>query len=243
MLVVDDNPINREYLRAALGPRVARVSLAEDGAGAIEACRESAPDLVLMDLHMPGMDGEEAWQRICGEGEAPCPVVALTADSRSGERERLLAAGFDGFLNKPVALAGLVSTISEVCGLTLAHPADVEGTNPSGQDARPPVIDRARALASCNDDEPTVDRMQAMMLEAGDRPGARALLHRWRGACGYAGTPGLAAACQNLEIALEHDATAEHLDLLSPGLAYHQLIVSLGLTRQALAASSGRTSR
>ncbi len=116
VLVVEDNLVNQRVVQALLRRLGAQVSLAKDGREAVEQCREGAFDVVLMDCHMPEMDGYAATAEIRQlEGPArTVPIVALTAGVSGEERRKALAAGMDGFLAKPVnreelaaALAGL----------------------------------------------------------------------------------------------------------------------------------------
>jgi len=77
---------------------------------------ERGPDLVLMDIQLPDIDGVRALDRLrANEQTAPVPVLALTAQAMEGDRERFLAAGFDGYLSKPVNIADLVATVERYC--------------------------------------------------------------------------------------------------------------------------------
>jgi two-component system, cell cycle response regulator DivK len=100
--VVEDNPDNRLLVQALLEDHY-RIFEYETGLEALEGFRESPPDLVLLDISLPGMDGTEVL-RIMKESEdlAGIPVIALTAHAMSGDRERYLAAGFDDYLTKPI---------------------------------------------------------------------------------------------------------------------------------------------
>ncbi len=103
VLVVDDNPLNLELVGDLLELEGFRVTLLEDGVTAISEARDSRPDLILMDLRMPGMSGLEAQQQLRSDATTrEIPVIVLTASVMAGERERLLAAGFDGFMQKPI---------------------------------------------------------------------------------------------------------------------------------------------
>jgi CheY-like chemotaxis protein len=108
-LVVDDNPVNQLVASGMLQALGFEVSTADDGGEAIEHCLITAPDLVLMDLQMPGMDGLEATRRLRllqQQGRLPgFPIVAATADT-SAEAD-CAQAGLDGYLPKPLSLAGL----------------------------------------------------------------------------------------------------------------------------------------
>ena len=116
VLVADDNPINQAVARAILEAAGADVQTVSDGAQALERLRIEAFDVVLMDVHMPNMDGIEAVGRLRdGQvGRADTPVVALTADAMPGEEGRLKALGFDALQHKPVQPAALIAAIAEV---------------------------------------------------------------------------------------------------------------------------------
>jgi CheY-like chemotaxis protein len=112
-LVVDDNAVNQMVATGMLQALGFEVDIAFDGQEAIERCMALAPDLVLMDLHMPGMDGLEATRRLRllqHEGAIPFfPIVASTADTTS--EDACAAAGMDGHLSKPLNLLGLESQL------------------------------------------------------------------------------------------------------------------------------------
>ena len=116
ILVADDNPINQAVARAVLEAAGAVVETAGDGVEALERLRLEAFDVVLMDVHMPNMDGVEAVGRIRDgqAGRADIPVVALTADAMSGEEARLRTLGFDALQHKPVQPAALITAIGDV---------------------------------------------------------------------------------------------------------------------------------
>jgi CheY-like chemotaxis protein len=90
------------------------VAVADDGHMALARLRIEDFEVVLMDVHMPGMDGVEAVRRIrAGEaGRSDIPVVALTADAMAGDAERLMAQGFDDAHPKPIQPAGLLATVA-----------------------------------------------------------------------------------------------------------------------------------
>ena len=89
---------------------------ATTGGEAVELAAEHSPDLVLMDIQLPDIDGVEALGRLrADERTASVPVLALTAQAMEGDRERFLAAGFDGYLSKPVNIAELVATVKRYC--------------------------------------------------------------------------------------------------------------------------------
>ncbi|WP_310540647.1 ATP-binding protein [Phenylobacterium sp.] len=117
LLVAEDNPINQAVVRAVLEAVGARLETANDGVEALEMLREKAFDLVLMDVHMPRMDGIEALRRIrAGEtGDARQPVIALTADAMPGEDQKLMAHGFDHVQPKPIQPMALIAAILDAC--------------------------------------------------------------------------------------------------------------------------------
>jgi two-component system cell cycle response regulator DivK len=103
ILLVEDNDKNLKLTRDLLEWAGFAVDAATTGEDAIAQAERSAPDLVLMDLQLPGMDGHEALARLRqNPGTADVPVIALTASAMPLDRERALAAGFDGFLEKPI---------------------------------------------------------------------------------------------------------------------------------------------
>tara|TARA_R110002051_G_scaffold4127_1_gene21946 strand:+ start:2947 stop:4920 length:1974 start_codon:yes stop_codon:yes gene_type:complete len=115
-LVVDDNAINRRVARTFLEHYGLVVSEAGDGNEALEALDYEPFDVVLMDIHMPGLDGAEAFKRLRNSGSLNrvVPVIALTADSMRGDREKYLAKGFDGYVAKPIDERSLVTVIGQV---------------------------------------------------------------------------------------------------------------------------------
>jgi len=103
ILVIDDDARNLRLAVTALEQAGHEVLSAEGGAEGIEAALAHAPDLVLMDVQMPGMDGVSALRRLRDEPRcASMKVAALTALAMKGDDERLLAEGFDGYLEKPI---------------------------------------------------------------------------------------------------------------------------------------------
>jgi CheY-like chemotaxis protein len=88
------------------------VIIARNGYEVLERASEQRPDIILMDIHMPGMDGFETMQRIKTEAHlAAIPIIVMTALAMAGDRERCLAAGANDYLSKPVSLHEMVKTI------------------------------------------------------------------------------------------------------------------------------------
>ena len=110
ILLVEDNPENRDMLSRRLIRRGFEVEFAEDGEEAVRKAREAAPALILMDLSLPVMDGWEATRQIKADAStAAIPVIALTAHAMSSDRERALGAGCDDYDTKPVDLERLLA--------------------------------------------------------------------------------------------------------------------------------------
>jgi CheY-like chemotaxis protein len=108
VLVVDDNPAGRELVRECLQDYASSIMEAANGREALEKLRTSLPDLVLLDIQMPEMDGYEVLREIRRDPALKgLRVVALTAFAMQGDQERALAAGFDDYLTKPVTAAKL----------------------------------------------------------------------------------------------------------------------------------------
>ncbi len=100
--VVEDNPDNRLLVRVILEP-LYEVSEYESGPAALEGLRRERPDVVLLDISLPGMDGTEVLRRIRAEENLRhLPAIALTAHAMSGDREKYLEAGFDDYVTKPI---------------------------------------------------------------------------------------------------------------------------------------------
>jgi len=116
ILVVEDNERNMRLFCDVLQASGYRTLEATTGESAVELALEHGPDLVLMDIQLPDIDGVEALARLrADERAASLPVLALTAQAMEGDRERFLAAGFDGYLSKPVDIAEFVATVKRYC--------------------------------------------------------------------------------------------------------------------------------
>jgi two-component system, cell cycle response regulator DivK len=114
ILYVEDNFQNKRLVKKILEARGYEILEAEDGNQGVEVAKNEKPDLILMDISIPGMDGIEATQVIKQNPEtAHIPVVALTANAMRGDRERFLAAGCDDYLPKPISTPDLLRVIKE----------------------------------------------------------------------------------------------------------------------------------
>ena len=112
ILVVEDNEENRDSLARRLRRRGFEVLLAVDGRARVEAAKADKPDLVLMDMNMPELDGWEATRQIkAAAGLEVVPVIALTAHAMLGDRERAIAAGCADYHTKPIEFPKLLAQI------------------------------------------------------------------------------------------------------------------------------------
>jgi CheY-like chemotaxis protein len=113
ILIVEDNENNRILLGDLLSFHGHDVSVASDGQEGVDLARELMPDLILMDIQMPGMDGMTASGILKGDPvTSRLKIIALTSFAMQGDQEKFLAAGFDGYLSKPIStreLPGLVN--------------------------------------------------------------------------------------------------------------------------------------
>ncbi len=103
VLVIEDNPASRDLVTYLLGAFGYAVIATDDGAEGLELARREAIDLVLCDVHLPSVDGYEVARRLKAHAAlARIPLVAVTALAMVGDREKVLAAGFDGYIDKPI---------------------------------------------------------------------------------------------------------------------------------------------
>lgn len=119
ILLVEDNELNRDMLSRRLTRRGYTVVAAEDGEQGLELARSERPDLILMDMSLPGIDGWEATRRLRADPElAGARVIALTAHAMAGDRERAIEAGCDDYDTKPVEMERLLLKITTLLGAT-----------------------------------------------------------------------------------------------------------------------------
>jgi CheY-like chemotaxis protein len=115
ILLVEDQEMNRDMLSRRLTKRGYEIDVAVDGAEGIEKARTGSPDLILMDMSLPVIDGWEATRTLkADDATRAIPVIALTAHAMSTDREKALAAGCDGYETKPVELPRLLEAIEKI---------------------------------------------------------------------------------------------------------------------------------
>jgi PAS domain S-box-containing protein len=157
VLVAEDNPYNQAVMEDLLPRRGHTLQVAGDGRAALAALEQGQFDVMLLDIHMPELDGFQVVaaqrQREQGTGRH-LPVIALTARSADGERERCLRAGMDDYLAKPVRAAELFAAIDRVVsGEGAPRPGEPAGGAPSG------LLDPAALLAACDGDAELLRKM------------------------------------------------------------------------------------
>jgi PAS domain S-box-containing protein len=193
ILVAEDSEFNSRHIERLLGRRGHPVRVATDGREALDLVGKAAFDLLLLDLHMPELDGFQVVKAIRERERATgghLPVIALTARARKEDRDHCLAAGMDDYLSKPVRADELFAAIDRVVA---AHPVP----RPTRQESEDPIrlLDPVVLLETCGDDEEGLRelcrdfrafapaRLAAVhdALRAGDGPGLREAAHKLRG--------------------------------------------------------------
>lgn len=117
VLIAEDNPVNRELLRELLEMRGYAVVEAGDGEQALTQIHQSIPDILLLDLNMPVLDGFGTLECIRQDPRlASLPVLAVTAYAMRGDREKILSSGFDGYLSKPITSGELERELERCSG-------------------------------------------------------------------------------------------------------------------------------
>jgi CheY-like chemotaxis protein len=115
VLIAEDNAVNRELLREMLEARDCEVAEARDGQEALRMLESSRPDILLLDVGMPVLNGYELVRKIRSDASlATLPVLAVTAYAMQGDRENILRSGFDGYLAKPINARSLAQELDKL---------------------------------------------------------------------------------------------------------------------------------
>jgi two-component system sensor histidine kinase BarA len=228
VLVVDDNQINLELGRAMLRAKGLEVIAAESGEQAVNLAETERPDLILMDIQMPGMSGLEATRIIRSrEQDRHTPIIAVTAHAFPEEQQRFLAQGMDDCISKPLRGEHLWGLIARWTGVAAATAGSGE---PEVRTADDGVYDRARAV-EISGGEAQADQIWELLMQrlpedrerlrqaraSADSEALRRLAHTLRGSAAYCATPALEAAAAALEQAAseggeEQESLATALD-------------------------------
>lgn len=128
ILLVEDNEMNRDMLSRRLARNGFEVVMAVDGEQGIFKAQSERPDLILMDMSLPVMDGWEATRRVrAGETTSGIPIIALTAHAMSGDREKAIEAGCDDYDTKPIEMTRLLEKIKAL--LARSRNEDIDGSD------------------------------------------------------------------------------------------------------------------
>jgi two-component system, sensor histidine kinase and response regulator len=231
VLLVEDNFVNQKVAVRFLERLGCTVEIASNGAESVAACRERQFDIVLMDLQMPVMDGMTATRKIRAlETSVHIPIIALTANAMTGDRELCEAAGMDGYLTKPIEVERLRNILAKF-GLERpdADAADgaADGPNGSMESAAPvdlhefqSVTDGDRAFAQelvtafIVSGEQQIAEIGAALAE-NDRTAVAAAAHKLKGACANIHANALKSLADRMEI----DSAAADARVLAQGNA------------------------
>ncbi len=235
VLLVEDTAINREVAEEFLKRLQVRVSMAENGRQAVAMTKEQDFDLVLMDIHMPEMDGFQATREIRRNPKLrDLPIIAMTADAMKGDEERCLAAGMDGHLAKPVDPGELRQVLARWTGRD-RHPAEPPATPPAPSPSpamelpdnlpiRLPGFDLAAGLDQLQGNADLYRRLLAQFhfsyndapdllrqaLDQGDLREALRLVHNTRGVAATLQAQELLESADTLERALSANQVPEN---------------------------------
>jgi len=227
VMAVDDNPANLKLIGALLDDQVQHVELCESGQQAIERAKQMKFDLILMDIQMPDIDGLRACELIRQlPHQQQTPVIAVTAHALAGQREKLLAAGMNDYLAKPIEEYRLHDLLLRYKpGINpLPRPLQPEAAEPAiDQNA---TLDWQLALRQAAY-KPDLAREMLQMLVTflpeirnkveeqlvGENPDNLVdAIHKLHGSCGYSGVPRLKHLCQLIEGQLRSGTPAEELE-------------------------------
>ena len=112
VLIVEDNPLNLKLFSAMIASQGYDVLEAQDGAGGIDLAQRQLPDLIIMDIQLPGMSGMDAMQILKADADTrDIPIIATTAFATRGDEERLRASGCDGYMAKPIAVSEFLALV------------------------------------------------------------------------------------------------------------------------------------
>jgi PAS domain S-box-containing protein len=249
VLVVEDNHVNQMVAEGVLRNLGFAVEIAADGRAGLTAMEAGGFDAVLMDCHMPEMDGYEAtreWRRREGAG-ARLPIIAMTAGVLAGDRERCIAAGMDDFVPKPIDVAALDRALEEwtttARGVAVTSPSaglvDIPAPSSALDDERLEVLRRLGpddgwgllpAVVDAYLDE-TPEQVDAILCGArdGDHAAVGAAAHKLRGAAGNIGAAGVARLCAAIESAARASSPWTDDEALA-GLADEVALANTALT-------------
>lgn len=197
IVVAEDNTLVREMLLAFLGEHGAEVFAACDGPAAIARVREHAPDVLLLDIALPELDGIAVAKAVRKEHGSLVRIIGLSAHASPADEARARAAGMDAFFTKPVSLAALADTLAPRPGIAL--PAEAVGARVTDEALR------ARLLADFANETPRLVEDMHVALAAGDWPRLRSRAHYLKNSADILGVDALQQACGRLASFDDHE--------------------------------------
>jgi len=216
VLLVEDNRFNQQVAVELLESMGVAATIAGDGREAVELVRREEFDLLLMDVQMPVMDGITATRMIRDAGMESLPIIAMTANAMSEDREQCLGAGMNDYVAKPIDPEALAAALVRWAGSRERRAAESSLTGIAGFDPadglkrargnRQLFLKLLRQFAFGHDD--VAARMQAALAE-GDRPTAQRLSHSLKAAAGHVGAKELSACAAALEAVLKAGGDGE----------------------------------
>ena len=233
VMAVDDNPANLKLIAALLADHVQHIEICESGIQALERAKVQPLDLILMDIQMPEMDGIRACELIRQlPNHQQTPVIAVTAHAMAGQKEKLLAAGMNDYLAKPIAEEKLRALLLRYQPGQRMLPLLTSA--PEIPEPQPDVtLDWQLALRQAANKPDLARDMLHMLLDflpevrntleeqlVGEKPdGLLETIHKLHGSSGYSGVPRLKKLCQLIEHQLRNgtspaDLEPEMLELL-----------------------------
>jgi two-component system, sensor histidine kinase and response regulator len=240
VLLVEDNEFNQQLATALLTRARIKVRLARDGVEAVEAVHQEKFDAVLMDMQMPRMDGLEATRQIrANPAYDGLPIIAMTANAMSGDRELCLAAGMNDYIAKPVNIGRLYAILARWTNRAITPPAsDMSAPVPA---TNPKILDAEKAISGMGDIEiylivldkftsnqgGTVLSIQEA-LAANDLKTAERLAHTLKGIAATIGAVTLAESARILQFAIRNEEAGNYqrcIDAVANDLS--QVIVSV----------------
>ena len=257
ILAVDDVPENLELLQLVLARDGHQVTLASGGQAALALLKAQAFDVVLLDLHMPDIDGFavttqwRAWQ--AQQGQAPTPVIALSASVLLQDRQQAFDVGMNGFAQKPLSVPCLQAEIARVLHLDapaaplapLLPLAPAAATAPAASAPPAAVCDEAAALALWGSRAQWQGALQRSMAQfpavlaqlqalhaAAQMADVAALAHRWRGVAGNLQLPALAQALHAVESSAQQGHTLPAAAWSALAQAWQQVQALLAVTEE-----------
>ncbi|OON39601.1 two-component sensor histidine kinase BarA [Izhakiella australiensis] len=216
VMAVDDNPANLKLIGALLEEQVEHIVLCESGQAAVHQAQLHQPDIILMDIQMPDIDGIRASEMIRAlPGYQNTPIVAVTAHALDGEREELMAAGMSDYLAKPIDELKLRQLLAHYAPGTLPpeaeNSASLDWQLALRQAANKPDLARD-LLRMLLEFLPEVRRKVDDFMAQNNIDGLRDIIHKLHGSASYSGVPRLKTLCQQIERSLRTEGAIEAIE-------------------------------